>query len=272
MLDRSQDMSPPPLILSPALPSELLTYIVQYESHPTTLLICWPRAEFLSSLISDVQDSISAPSDALAHAPRAASTLLASPLYQVATARHIRMVFIPTVSHLRAYLSVFSPSDSKIPPPPNEDSVKGERRPLLLVYGFLGLHRDTSEWSAQGISATAAGLVEAARKNGFGAVMVDDPRVVAREVDGIDGEGNGGVIDWAMLEEEVPLLSASVVRAGGDFEDAAWTGRKVSVGRVLGRWFRYREGDWSRETRKTKQPISESSQTSREGMYVTNGP
>ncbi|KAJ4409453.1 hypothetical protein N0V82_009473 [Gnomoniopsis sp. IMI 355080] len=250
-------MSRSPLILSPALPSELLTYIVQYESHPTTLLICCSRAEFVSNLVSDVQDSLARPDDDNGpSSPNAASTLLSSPLYQVAIARHIRMVFIPTVSHLRAYLSVFNLADSKIPPPPNNVSGTGERQPLLLVYGFLGLHRDTSEWSAQGISATAAALVEAARKNGFGAVVVDAPSTALGKDDGIVDEDAVSRTQRTMLEEEVPLLSASGVRAGADFEDAAWTGRRVSVDRVLGRWFQHKEGDWSKKSRESKETVS----------------
>lgn len=248
-------MSPSPLILSPALPSELLTYIVQYESHPTTLVICCSRAEFISTLVSDVQSSLPQPANSNGPSPCAASTLLSSPLYQVAIARHIRMVFLPTVSHLRAYLSVFTPADSKIPPPPSDVPGNAERRPLLLVYGFLALHRDTSEWSAQGISATAAALVEAARKTGFTAVVVDAPLATASSEGDIFGEGVSSEAERTMLEEEMPLLRASVVRAGGDFEDAAWTGRRVSVDRVLGRWFQHKEGDWLRKSRDTKGTI-----------------
>lgn len=257
-------MPPTPLILSPALPSELLAYIIQHETYPTTLLICFSSAEFLSSLIVDMQnpqahtdipDDLSLP---------AATTLLAAPLYQVAVARHIRLVFIPTVSHLRAYLSVFSPKESKVPPPPTSTLARGNRRkqPLLMVYGFLGLHRDTSEWSAQGISATAAALVDAASNCGFRAVMVDAPRLAMQE-DAQEGEENGasdgeGVSvangeGETMLAEELPVLSASVVRAGGDLDDAAWTGRKVSLGRVLGRWFQYRQGNWAQRRRMTRE-------------------
>lgn len=127
----------------------------------------------------------------------------------------------------------------------------------MLVYGFLGLHRDTSEWSAQGISATAAGLVEAARRTGFGAVVVDAPMFAAGEEEDRLAEGIGNVAaGLAMLEEEVPLLSGSVARAGGDFDEAAWTGRKVSVDRVLGRWFRYKEGEWSRRSREATNEIT----------------
>ncbi|CAN8102489.1 unnamed protein product [Discula destructiva] len=259
-------MPPTPLILSSALPSELLTYIIQHESHPTTLLICSTRAEFLASLIDDIQDSLPPPHPL--HAPNQqnspntyptpppASSLLAAPLYQVAIARHIRMLFIPTVSHLRAYLAVFTPAESKIPPPPSEAVRKDKAQqqpPLLLVYGFLGLHRDTSEWSAQGIGATAAGVVEAASRCGFRAVIVDAPKV-GNAWAGSEGEDHQdddarGVGKEVMFDEEVPLLSTSVMRAGGDFDDAAWTGRKVTLRRVLGRWFRYRGGEWSRDSK-----------------------
>lgn len=249
-------MSPTPLILSPALPSELLAHIIQHETYPTTLLICSPRAEFLASLMDDIwnpQTYPDAPTDP--SSLPAATTLLAAPLYQVAVARHIRLVFIPTVSHLRAYLSVFSPADSKVPSPPPTSTLargSGKKQPLLMVYGFLGLHRDTSEWSAQGISATAAALVDVALKCGLRAVVVDAPGPAVREESAEGGKGMSVVNEGGaktMLAEEVPLLSASVVRAGGDLDDAAWTGRKVSLGRVLGRWFRHKEGNWTQRRR-----------------------
>lgn len=259
-------MPPTPLILSPALPSELLTYIIQHTSHPTTLLICSPRADFLASLLADAQTSLDPqhPQSPDAHHGAhdqhqpPASSLRAAPLYQVAVARHIRILFIPTVSHLRAYLAVFNPADSKIPPPPPpplSSNVEANGRtqqqllPLLLVYGFLGLHRHTSEWSAQGIGATAAGVVEAARRCGFRAVVVDAPR--AGSEDGLgEGDGRGDTL----LGEEVPLLSVSVLRAGGDaLDDAAWTGRRVPLSRVLGRWFRYREREGAKDDSKNAQ-------------------
>lgn len=245
-------MAPTPLILSPALPSELLTYIIQHERHPTTLIICSTRADFLASLVEDVRRSAPGPTskDEADPPPR---SLLSYPLYQVAVARHIRLVFIPTVSHLRAYLSVFSHADAKVPPPPADApaSVRGRgKQPLLLLYGFLGLHRDTSEWSAQGISATAAALVEAGRRCAFRAVVVDAPRVEmgsetgSGEMDDAGDEAAGNGREFSMLDE-VPILSAGVVGVGMDLDDAAWTARKVTIGRALGRWFRYEERSWS---------------------------
>lgn len=267
---------PTPLIFPPTLPSELLTSVIRRETHPTTLIICSSRAEFLTSLINDVQNPPTHPENAEGHPAAVTATttttnpLLAAPLYQVAVARHIRVVFVPTVSHLRAHLSVFSQAGSKVSPPPPlppPDVGQKQQPPLLMVYGFLALHRDTSEWSAQGISATAAALVDAGRRCGFRPVLVDAPRgpeaemVVGREDgdwDGSEGEddeaeGEGeervvadGSSAESILEEEVPVLSASIVRAGGDLDDATWTSRKVTLGRVLGRWFRYRKGGWAR--------------------------
>lgn len=243
-------MASTPVILSPALPSGLLTYIIQQETYPTTLIICSSRADFLDYLISDVQDTTrrpvksgTEPRDVSSTADSRPHALLTAPLYQVAVARHIRMAFVPTVSHLRAYLSVFTSKDSNILPPPTTlPSSSTKKQSLLLVYGFLNLHRDTSEWSAQGISSTAASLVEAARKTGFRAVVVDHPQPSGQSADGGDDEtAEAGV---SLLLEEVSVLSASTRRTGADLDDSAWTGRKVTVGRVLARWFRHEKGNW----------------------------
>lgn len=241
-----------PLILSPALPSELLTYIIRRHQYPTTLIVCSSQAEFLDSLLADAQNSLPVAA-ADGSQVTGLSSLLSSPLYQVAIARHIRMIFVPTVSHLRACLSVFTTKDSKVPPPPPTTTFgRARARPLLLVYGFLALHRDTSEWSAQGISSTATGLVEAARRVGCRAVVVDSPQVVTRTEDDTEAQGaghdDGGAeseTEQAGLSEEVPVLSASARRTGADLDDADWTGRTVTLARVLGRWFRYRRGDWA---------------------------
>lgn len=278
--------SPAPLLLPPALPSELLAYILQHEAYPTTLIVCSRRADFLASLLDDAH--------AHAHAhqaprrggppppPHTPLQLSSALLCQVAVARHIRLVFVPTVSHLRAHLAVFSPSSpsSKVPPPPPQPQQQEEgeelgripRRqppPLLLVYGFVALHRDTSEWSAQGVSASAAALVEASRTAGFRAVVVEPPpppssttppglpqqqddcaELPGEAQEGVAGGGAAAAASSGgaqMLAEQMPVLSTSVVRAGGDLEDAAWTGRKVTVGRVLGRWFRYKARRWSQQ-------------------------
>ncbi|TVY34343.1 hypothetical protein LSUB1_G007114, partial [Lachnellula subtilissima] len=183
-------MPPAPLALSPALPSELLTYILSQSPQPTTLIICQPRSVFLSSL----RDSITAQEDAPdnengnrngSESPTEHHPLLVPTLRQIATARHVKVVFIPTVSHLRAYLAVFSKEERDHDYGQSDEKKKNTPLPLLVVYGLVEMHRDTSEWSAQGLGNSVAGLVEAGWRGGWGVVVVE------RKVD----EGTGSDLE-----------------------------------------------------------------------------
>ena len=155
------------------------------------------------------------------HLHTSPTKLVTASLCQTAVAKHIRMLFVPSVTHLRAYLPVFTPDDSKTTAPPSEfeDAIT---TPLLVLYGLLDLHRDSSEWSAQGLGFTTALLIEAAKRTGFRAVLVEPT----------DEEGHPGFS--ALLAQEIPLLGI-----GG--AEAALSGRNVEVKRVLGRWFVFEE-------------------------------
>ncbi|KAK3378658.1 hypothetical protein B0T24DRAFT_609508 [Lasiosphaeria ovina] len=260
-------MASQPVFMSPTLPTELLSHVIRSCVFPTTLIICSTRVEFLSALARDIRQQQQSsqepeappphgtPQDGVVpagqHGEAAAAQLLAAPLYQVAVARHIRIVFMPTVSHLRAFLAVFCVEDStkvSAPPPPPPASQrdiagatdpKKASPPLLLVYGFLHMHRDTSEWSVQGLGNTAAVFVETARRVSFQAVVVE-PKTAAA-----DTRGGGGVsVLEEILAESVPVLSGSAARTRLDLGSSGWAGRTADVRRVLGRWFRFRPGGW----------------------------
>ncbi|KAJ2985618.1 hypothetical protein NUW58_g3613 [Xylaria curta] len=240
-----------PVFLSPALPSELLSYILDHHGHPTTLIICSSQAEFLASVVEDIrsqshtgipnttqqqdpqQGDLSPHQDPIREEAEFKHALLSSPLYQVATSRHIRVIYVPTVTHLRAYLAVFSPDESRVPIPPTSTLTRG-RKPHLILYGFLKLHRDTSEWSAQGLSNTTAILVDLVhRLSSWDALLVeprDGPRSTAFE---------------ELLHEAVPILNGGARRLGPDSEEGAWTGRTVEVGRILRRWSRFQRAQWN---------------------------
>ncbi|EJT74925.1 hypothetical protein GGTG_08763 [Gaeumannomyces tritici R3-111a-1] len=282
-----------PKVLSPALPSELISYILDQHKYPTTLVVCIPRAEFISSFLDEAtgetrvdtlpssqeqpDDNIpqgpaekqeaedhsqnSRPEEAAQPTPTAdaatterARTILSTPLRQTAVARHIRTVFVPTVSHLRAFLSVFSaeadPSSKARPPPAPEGPSAAPPTPLLLIYGLLELHRDTSEWNAQGLGSTAACLVEAAHRSGMEAVVVEPAVRAIREVqtqDDEEGQEERNAPDGdrvfvrvdleGLLSEEMPVLNMAARRLGRDGEGQGWSGRTVPVRMVLGRWF-----------------------------------
>jgi hypothetical protein len=253
-------MSTTPVALPPALPSELLTYILTHQIYPTTLIVCQQRSTFLSSLLTSIPQTLQpqpppppendfsdpqfeANSDTLPLHP-----LLLPTLHQIATSRHINLVFIPTLSHLRAYLAVFSSIEEEGKGPPEKKFDKpGRKTPLLVIYGLLELHRDTSEWSAQGLGSSVAGLVEAGWRAVRKVVLLEERRMddVLRDV-GVEIEER-----WKcrvkIWEERVPMLNGSVRRAGLESEDGGWSGRTVEVGRILARWFNFEKSDWEDE-------------------------
>jgi hypothetical protein len=159
-------------------------------------------------------------------------------------------VFIPTVSHLRAYLSAFEEEEASEP-------VKEERQvPLIVVYGLVGLHSDTSEWSAQGLGNSLSLLVEVGDRCGRGVVCIEErateevrENLGAREEDEVVDDEESEERKWKQAckvwEQKVPMLNGSVRRAGMTSEDEAWSGRTVEVGRIFARWFRFGRGDWA---------------------------
>ncbi|KAJ1331836.1 hypothetical protein MN608_05299 [Microdochium nivale] len=180
-------------LLSPAMPSELLAYILkQPHPAPTTLIICSSRADFVASLINEVLQNADAarrklvpvvrnndvPVQSADYIHASYPHLVTSPLHQLVTSRHVRTLYMPTATHLRAYLSVASPLSS---PSLSHAQRGGETEHGLtetveaaaaassgggttVIYGFLDLHRGTSEWSAQGLSHSSSTLVEYAHQ------------------------------------------------------------------------------------------------------------
>ncbi|GAP92292.1 hypothetical protein SAMD00023353_7800100 [Rosellinia necatrix] len=238
-----------PIFLSPALPSELLSYILNHHVYPTTLIICSSQADFIASAVDDMrqQSRGNTPSADLRepfegepthhHGPSGEdgkvkhALLSSSPLCQVAISRHIRIIYVPTVTHLRAYLTVFSPDDSRVPIPPTF-ALAGEKRAHIILYGFLKLHRDTSEWSAQGLSNTTSTLVELTQRLCWTALLIE-PR-----------SGGRALALEELLKEAVPILNGGARRLGPDPEEGVWTGRTVEVGRIMGRWARFQRAPW----------------------------
>lgn len=226
-----------PVVLPSRSPSDMISYALQRRSPTTTLLICTTRSAFLDSLTSSVRET---PESHLLHAT----------LQQVVTSRSINIAFLSTLSHLRAYLAVFDPR-SQIVSMPQNFTKPDARAPLLLVYGLLSLHRDTSEWSAQGLGVTMASLVESGSRHGYNIVMCEEDTRAKSEMADMDVDGNEEDLDLQTEEpekrvesscwnEKMPILNGSTRRmmAGNDEASGSsgWAGRTVEVGRVLQRW------------------------------------
>lgn len=120
------------------------------------------------------------------------------------------------------------------------------------MYGVVGLHRDTSEWSAQALGNTLAAVVEAGYRNNQNLVVFEE-RVVGDEPDYFNGDEEiteeevraarrrEMVKGW---EEEVPMLNGGTWKGKTGESEGGWSGRPVEVGRIIGRWFQFKKGDW----------------------------
>jgi hypothetical protein len=258
-----------PVALLPCLPTELLDLALRLKA-PTTVIICGSRHEFLSAVYEAVsktprppeveteliersedqrlppgeQESIDANSATI---PVSQShPLLVPTLGQIARSRHINLVFVPTVSHLRAYLSVSDPLPTQ--------SCTPSKRPYLLVHGLIELHRGTSEWSTQGLGHTLAGLVAVGHRTKSTVIVVerreqtDEEATVTQAQDTASSEEaltqreeRRQRKEEGIWHERLPILSGSRQRFRAE---AAYAGRSVEVGMVLRRWFKFEKGDW----------------------------
>ncbi|RKF65286.1 hypothetical protein GcC1_123014 [Golovinomyces cichoracearum] len=250
-------MAPRPEVLPSLLPSELLTYLLKNQEYPSTLLICQTRDSFIDSLVSDVsltmQNQTSPKqrnSSSSTTSPRAEGlildesntphSLLLPTLHQIAASRYIDVIFLPTVMHLRVYLATFPPPPKECPMPEKNSTEPGGRLPLLMVYGLIELHHDTSEWCAQGLCNTLASLIEAGPRSHRKVVVTEKWTKIINEDCGSDLNTDFDDLSrssiWRM---RVPILHTTAKYAGVQGENEIWVGRTTEIGRILARWFKF---------------------------------
>ncbi|ERT02526.1 hypothetical protein HMPREF1624_00825 [Sporothrix schenckii ATCC 58251] len=225
-------MGSPVVVVPPVRPTALLAHVLAHCAHPTTLIVCSSSTDFVRRCVDDAcqEDDGDGGGDGVLHT---------ASLLQVAVARHIRVAFVPTVAHLRGFLAALDLAASRVTAPPAADTLvsSGGAPPparrgdhALVVYDFLRLHRDTSEWSSQGLSASAAVLVEAGWRTGLDVLVVDGGRP---QMEGTETTGSTDVWD-----EKMPVLSTGPRR---QLQKAGYPLRTERVKAVLARWFAFRE-------------------------------
>ncbi|PKY03668.1 hypothetical protein P168DRAFT_327724 [Aspergillus campestris IBT 28561] len=197
--------------------TEFLQYILDTTTEPVSLIICSTRDSFLVNLAFTIQTQPKHTSNG--------QELLKDTIGLLANSTRAKLIFCPTLEHLRAYIGVLRPtSDGNA----QHGTTAGQnKRPLVAILNCLALHLPTSEFSAQGLSRTLAAAVEVTSRNGMDLVLCEC-RDAANPADPMRGE--------ALWFAQVPLLN-SAVRTGGD--DAAGGGLSVPVKRIAQRWFEF---------------------------------
>jgi hypothetical protein len=245
----------------------------------TTLIVCSSREDFLnyllesSSTTATTTTTTTTGSRSRCHGQQAsdgggaaADFLLEPSLWHIHAASTLRIAYCPTVQHLRAYLSsVFSASAAAAahhgPAGRGSSSssgathrvVVGRPPPLhtLALVNMVGLHRYTSEFTAQGIGRSLALAVEAAAHR-RARLVVCECNDEAADCDsssssaGGDDNDDDGVL-W--YDEQVPLLGRRAL--GGN--DEAWLECRVSIRSIFARWCLF-EGKKGKKKKKRQAP------------------
>ena len=215
---------------------ELLEDLTKQDPpRPTDLIVCSTREAFLLEVVSEVDrhnavqrvPTASAGGEDVVPTVQASSSprshmLASASLYLLNASQYCRLVFCPSITVLRGYLSGYS-STSPMPIP--SISPRGPEGKQLILLNLLRLHHGTSEFNLQGLSQTLAVAVSAAHRTNSSLQLVEckdisDP-----------SDPNSGPILW---HAEVPLLSGSVKIGDGG---ASWGRRTISAMRISSRWF-----------------------------------
>lgn len=233
-----------PVALSPPiLPSTLLTFILNHHKSPTTLVICSARESFLEEISFSTRESplheppSSQPTTQSYQPPH---SLLVPRLHLIAKSQDIKLIYAPTLPHLRAFLATRQPAPKTSFQHSNDDNgyktaQPRARPPLLAIFGLAKLHHSTAEHSAQGLSRTLASAVEAAAIGGEHLLLIEPPLDVYDEtaLESAEAGERSASDPW---KEQVPILSGSI--RFGD-QERVWAGKTVEVGRVFAKWCRF---------------------------------
>ncbi|QGA14067.1 hypothetical protein EYB26_001720 [Talaromyces marneffei] len=165
--------------------------------------------------------------------PTSVESLLSNTIGSIASSQRVKLVFCPSLAHLRAYLSTFQlrPSHDSIDPK-KQDAGRG--KPVIAILDFLAVHYMSTQFSAQGLSQTLALAVETAARTDLTILLCECNDAMN------PGDRDRGPRLWDL---HVPLLNGGSIRSdtGRASSSSSWSGRHVSVRQVAQRWFKFEE-------------------------------
>lgn len=210
----------------------MIEYVLQNHEAPTTIVICSNREAFLEDLeLSLRADNVNG-NNAEHGRLDSLHPLLIPTIHQLASSSTIKLAFVPSLTHLRAYLACYSPAESLTPMSTSHPRMDTQV-PMLAIYGLLTHHRDTTEHSVQGLSRTLSNAAEAANAWGMRLTLVEPPRDAQppSAEPAMESETNLPLSPWS---EQVSLLNTTFASTNG----TTWAGRMVSIGAIVAKWCR----------------------------------
>ncbi|GAB7338584.1 hypothetical protein MBLNU457_5324t1 [Dothideomycetes sp. NU457] len=252
-----------PVFLEDASIINVLDFIIETHTAPTTLIICSTRAAFIQDLLdadtqnelldADIQDAEE--DDIEKHkAISPLSHLLTPTLHLLSRTRTIDLAFCPDVPHLLAYLTLLSHGNESTTLHGIKHSGSRDRVPTIAILNPIKLYRSTSSFSVQGLIRFFACAVETAdllgrklviaecddsstRKGGGGDEDEDEDMQGDHEESANGNDERQRETRPSPWDQEVSMLNVTTKTFGAG--SRGWAGRTVSVRRIAGRWCRF---------------------------------
>jgi hypothetical protein len=222
------------------------------------LIICSGEGEFLKQLLASVhheKDNARMEAEAAGLEPhiveRLASRfhdLLIPTLHQLASSSNVNVTFCATLPQLQAYLSAYHLKGHSLAH--SNCNTEGKPPATMVLVNPIAIHRDTASFSAQGLSRTFAGAIEAASRTKAQLLIVECPSrappTAEHVTDGGDDEamheageyqleaGEPEIDQQDPWEEQVAILNVTTKSFGAG--ESGWLGRTVKIRGVVERW------------------------------------
>lgn len=222
-----------PVVLDCDSPVRFLQYMLRQNSKPSTVVVCSTREEFLKDILSECRadagcSSIGRHPDSVYQHP-----LLIPTIRLLNSSKSMSLAFVPSLAHLRAYLGIYAPiTDSANENDPYDKP--GTKGPILAVVNALRLHRNTCDFSAQGLSRTFAAAVDVATGNHMRLIVLEF--LVAANKTQHSEPTDDNVTHESVWGEKIPLLNGSLRL---EDQHRAWIGRTVEARQVLEQWCKF---------------------------------
>ena len=223
-----------PLALSFASPSQYFQYVLRLQTR-AVVVVCSSRAELIREFTIDNPGYLEPSSINARHTDdeyRAIQNFLHPTIQLVANLRNVKLVYAPSLAHLRAFLSTFQLMCE------GRMQLSSQSCPVLALVTSLSLHRPTGDLSAQGISRTLALAVETAKHESMQLNIVEF--VTTKSIGYRTPDGEETSTYWEPWEEVIPLLNGSIRHRPNE---RTFAGRTVKVGRVIDRWCKIVNGE-----------------------------
>ena len=226
----------PPLIKVFDSTLDFVTRLVNSHANPSTLIVCGTECDFIETLLHDLRAPLESREGTAELSPYQEHMIVTPTLHLLAKSQSLRIAYVPTLPHLRAYLATFCQKPTMFEPPKIFEK-PGSLSPTIALLNPLMLHRHTGDLSAQGLSRTFSLAVEAANREGLQLVMTE----IGQNLDSADTpDSSGANIEGSNnpWQENVPLLNSSLRFRG---EERAWAGKTIKVGQIASRWYEFED-------------------------------